>query len=62
MPRPITKAEWDAIRPSNSDQLTIEREGAYLYEIVTDDDGQEIAFATYRDGEATYTLTAEERL
>lgn len=48
----ITREQFDALRPSNPDLVVIERDGEYAYEVITDYDGREIAFATWRGGEA----------
>lgn len=55
----ITQAEFDALRPINADLIRRERDGAYEYETITDGDGNEIAFASYRAGQCEgYTMVA----
>lgn len=53
----ITAAQFAALRPTNDDLIVTERDGEYLYETVVDVDGNEIAFASYKGGEAVgFTL------
>ena len=55
MKKIITKAEFDTIASQNT--IGTEKDGAYSYENVVDQDGNELAFATYRTGqEPVYTL------
>lgn len=55
----ITKEQFDALRPMNADLIKRERDGAYEYETIVDDDGNEIAFASYRGGECVgHTMVA----
>lgn len=54
----ITKREFDALSPINPDLVVRESDNGYDYETVVDEDGNEIAFASYRTGEdPVYTLT-----
>ncbi len=57
----MTKAEFDALRPLNPDQIREERDGAYLYEIITDAEGNDVAFASWRNGACEgYTRVARD--
>lgn len=55
----ITKEQFDALRPLNPDLVREERDGAYLYEVIFDGEGNEVAFASWRAGACEgYTLLA----
>ncbi len=60
--RSITKEQFDTIKNRAGIQVATEQDTEYWYETLTDEDGQEIAFASYRTGqEPTYTLREPEQ-
>lgn len=52
----MTKAEFEALKRQRGVQCETERDVEFWYETLTDEDGNELAFASYRTGhEPTYT-------
>lgn len=50
----ITSEEFEILKKGRGVQCETEKDGEWLYETLTNEDGEEIAFASYRDGRATY--------
>jgi hypothetical protein len=55
--RSITSQEFDTIKSRPNMNVSVERDVEYWYETVIDEDGNEVAFASYHTGsEPVYTL------
>lgn len=56
----ISAEEFEALRPTNSDHVVVERDTEYSYEIFVNEDGDEIAFASHHSFKpSTYVLRDE---